>query len=200
MSWCSWSPSWSSCWPSPVVSPTCSTISVTRTEDQEPALKEYSRISSGSCCRWHIQREMKLIFCFHCVYDVYDGFILKCCRSRMSTTDLKWILNLKHQNTHLFYVFEPHFNNFLLWVENVEIVKHLLSTDKWKSFVENLKLIHTFSFQPFRGNPGYDEVTDLPFSTSCLSSLTANKEEINIKSISTCRMETMYNSSCINEK
>ena len=57
-----------------------------------------------------------------------------------------------------------------------------------------------FLFQPFRGNPGYDEVTDLPFSTSCLSNLTSNDSEINIKSITKCRMETMYNSTCINER
>ena len=54
--------------------------------------------------------------------------------------------------------------------------------------------------QPFRGNPGYDEVTDLPYSTGCLSSLTRDKEEINIRSIGSCRMETMYNSTCINER
>jgi len=51
--------------------------------------------------------------------------------------------------------------------------------------------------QPFRGNPNYDEVTNLPYDTSCISSLLANKSEININSIAQCKMETMYNSSCI---
>ena len=57
-----------------------------------------------------------------------------------------------------------------------------------------------FLFQPFRGNPGYDEVTDLPFSTSCLKELTSQRQEINIKSISACRMETMFSATCINER
>ena len=65
----------------------------------------------------------------------------------------------------------------------------------------NKKRVGTlFLLQPFRGNPGYDEVTDLPFSTSCLSNLTSDESEINIKSIAKCRMETMYNSTCINER
>ena len=51
--------------------------------------------------------------------------------------------------------------------------------------------------QPFRGNPNYDEVTNLPYDTSCITKLLANKSEINIHSISRCKMETMYNSTCI---
>ena len=51
--------------------------------------------------------------------------------------------------------------------------------------------------QPFRGNPDYDTVADLPFDTSCLEKLTRNTEEIHIKSINKCRMETMYRSSCM---
>ena len=51
--------------------------------------------------------------------------------------------------------------------------------------------------QPFRGNPNYDEVTNLPYDTACISKLLANKSEINIHSISRCKMETMYNSTCI---
>ena len=67
--------------------------------------------------------------------------------------------------------------------------------------LESKKRVRTlFLLQPFRGNPGYDEVTDLPFSTSCLSNLTSNDSKINIKSITKCRMETMYNSTCINER
>ena len=54
--------------------------------------------------------------------------------------------------------------------------------------------------QPFRGNPGYDAVTDLPYDTTCLSNLIRDKSEININLISKCKMETMYNSSCLNNK
>merc|ERR1719481_2347767 len=51
--------------------------------------------------------------------------------------------------------------------------------------------------QPFRGNPDYDRVADLPYNTNCLTSLTAAHDEINIKSITKCRMETMYDVSCM---
>ena len=54
-----------------------------------------------------------------------------------------------------------------------------------------------FLWQPFRGNPDYDTVADLPFDTICLEKLTRNTEEIHIKSINKCRMETMYRSSCM---
>ena len=54
-----------------------------------------------------------------------------------------------------------------------------------------------FFSQPFRGNPDYDTVADLPFDTHCLEKLTRNQEEIHIKSITKCRMETMYRSSCM---
>jgi hypothetical protein len=66
------------------------------------------------------------------------------------------------------------------------------------------KGIFTYFFwvllQPFRGNPNYDEVTNLPYDTACLSKLLANNSEININSISQCKMETMYNSSCIESR
>ena len=51
--------------------------------------------------------------------------------------------------------------------------------------------------QPFRGNPNYDTVADLPYSTDCLTDLTSSSENINVKSISKCRMETMYNATCM---
>ena len=51
--------------------------------------------------------------------------------------------------------------------------------------------------QPFRGNPNYDTVADLPYSTSCLSELTSTNDKINVKSIGACRMETMYNATCM---
>ena len=54
--------------------------------------------------------------------------------------------------------------------------------------------------QPFRGNPSYDEVTDIPYNTSCLARITENVTEITVKSIIKCRMETMYNSSCITDR
>ena len=40
-------------------------------------------------------------------------------------------------------------------------------------------------------------MTDLPYDTACLTTLTADDDEINIKTINKCRMETMYNSTCI---
>ena len=52
-------------------------------------------------------------------------------------------------------------------------------------------------FQPFRGNPDYDKVADLPYDSACLTSLAHGSEEINIKLIGQCRMETMYNTSCM---
>ena len=54
--------------------------------------------------------------------------------------------------------------------------------------------------QPFRGNPGYDEVTNLPYDTACLTKLLENKSEININSIEQCKRETMYNSSCLADR
>ena len=41
-----------------------------------------------------------------------------------------------------------------------------------------------FTFQPFRGNPDYDKVTDLPYDTVCLAGLAAGASEININAIS----------------
>ena len=51
--------------------------------------------------------------------------------------------------------------------------------------------------QPFRGNPNYDTVADLPYNTDCLTELTEAGENINVKSIGKCRMETMYNATCM---
>merc|ERR1719233_1167236 len=51
--------------------------------------------------------------------------------------------------------------------------------------------------QPFRGNPDYDKVADLPYDTSCLSSLANGMDKINIKDIAKCRLETMYNTTCM---
>ena len=55
-------------------------------------------------------------------------------------------------------------------------------------------------FQPFRGNPNYDTVANLPYDSKCLAQLTQGQEEINIKSIARCRMETMYDTVCMNNK
>merc|ERR1719270_1409577 len=54
--------------------------------------------------------------------------------------------------------------------------------------------------QPFRGNPNYDTVANLPYDSKCLAGLTTGQDEINIKSISKCRMETMYDTACMNNK
>merc|ERR1719239_1670624 len=54
--------------------------------------------------------------------------------------------------------------------------------------------------QPFRGNPDYDKVADLPYDTHCLSNLANDREEVNVKSIERCRMETMYNTTCMAAK
>ena len=43
-------------------------------------------------------------------------------------------------------------------------------------------------------------MTDLPYDTACLTTLTADESEINIKSINKCRMETMYSSGCIEDR
>ena len=43
-------------------------------------------------------------------------------------------------------------------------------------------------------------MTDLPYDTACLTTLTADESEINIKSINKCRMETMYSSGCIEDQ
>ena len=55
-------------------------------------------------------------------------------------------------------------------------------------------------FQPFRGNPDYDTVADLPYDSSCLLKMTENKAEIHIKSITQCRVETMYRTNCMKDK
>jgi hypothetical protein len=43
-------------------------------------------------------------------------------------------------------------------------------------------------------------VADLPYDTNCLSSIANGVDEINIKSIAKCRMETMYNTACMAKK
>ena len=54
--------------------------------------------------------------------------------------------------------------------------------------------------QPFRGNPGYDEVTNLPYDTTCITKLLDNKPQININAISSCMIRTVFNSSCIEDR
>ena len=49
-------------------------------------------------------------------------------------------------------------------------------------------------------SPAYDTVADLPYDSKCLQSLTTGQQEINIKSINSCRMETMYNTNCMTRK
>ena len=43
-------------------------------------------------------------------------------------------------------------------------------------------------------------MADLPYDSKCLQSLTSGQQEINIKSINSCRMETMYNTACMADK
>ena len=62
------------------------------------------------------------------------------------------------------------------------------------------KYLHFVLFQPFRGNPDYDKVANLPYDSRCLAGLTQGQEEINIRSIASCRMETMYDTACMNDK
>ena len=40
-----------------------------------------------------------------------------------------------------------------------------------------------FLFQPFRGNPDYDRVADLPYDSNCLKNVASSAAEINIHSI-----------------
>ena len=53
---------------------------------------------------------------------------------------------------------------------------------------------------PSLPSPAYDTVADLPYDSKCLQSLTTGQQEINIKSINSCRMETMYNTNCMTRK
>ena len=62
------------------------------------------------------------------------------------------------------------------------------------------KCLRFVLLQPFRGNPDYDKVANLPYDSRCLTGLTQGQEEINIRSISRCRMETMYDTACMNDK
>ena len=43
-------------------------------------------------------------------------------------------------------------------------------------------------------------MADLPYDTTCLSGIANGVDEINIKSIAKCRMETMYNTACMAKK
>ena len=73
--------------------------------------------------------------------------------------------------------------------------------DEWVSMFHNdLWWQEILIFQPFRGNPDYDTVADLPYDSSCLLKMTENKAEIHIKSITQCRVETMYKTSCMMDK
>ncbi|XP_059085448.1 short transient receptor potential channel 6-like [Tigriopus californicus] len=52
--------------------------------------------------------------------------------------------------------------------------------------------------QPFRGNPEYADVVDLPYNTTCLSSISSQRTNRN--TLARCIVETMYNTSCIIKK
>ena len=145
---------------------------------QAPAPRESSPTSSGCCCRWLLWAKLvkvNLQSCGKMQEKAWTWYEFK--------TLISCVGNIEHSLLTFF-------------VREIcgKCWKHLLTAGSGR--IE----IVIFHFQPFRGNPGYDEVTDLPFSTSCLTSLTENKDEINMKSITTCRMETMYNSTCINQK
>ena len=43
-------------------------------------------------------------------------------------------------------------------------------------------------------------MANLPYDSRCLAGLTQGQEEINIRSIAKCRMETMYDTACMNDK
>ena len=43
-------------------------------------------------------------------------------------------------------------------------------------------------------------MADLPYDTNCLIKMTENRDEVHIKSITKCRMETMYDTSCMLNK
>ncbi len=49
--------------------------------------------------------------------------------------------------------------------------------------------------QPFRGNPEYKDVADLPYNATCLSEISSQQTDIN--TLKTCIVETLYNTSCI---
>ena len=69
--------------------------------------------------------------------------------------------------------------------------------------------------QPFRGNPEYKDVADLPYNTTCLAEISSDQTDINtlsmifsiihrlqlflhpMTSLETCIVETLYNTSCI---
>ena len=85
-----------------------------------------------------------------------------------------------------------------LWKFEADIIKP-------KEITENPPILRFTLYlylvlQPFRGNPNYDTVANLPYDSKCLAGLTTGQDEINIKSISKCRMETMYDTACMNSK
>lgn len=49
--------------------------------------------------------------------------------------------------------------------------------------------------QPFRGNPEYRDVADLPYNSTCLQGITSHHTDIS--TLSRCIVETLYNTSCI---
>ena len=57
-----------------------------------------------------------------------------------------------------------------------------------------------FLSQPFRANPDYDEVTDLPYNTTCLSNAATAGEKLDLMTINKCQMKTIYNTTCILDK
>jgi len=49
--------------------------------------------------------------------------------------------------------------------------------------------------QPFRGNPEYHDVADLPYNSSCLNDIKTDRTDM--RSLSSCIVETLYNTTCI---
>jgi len=49
--------------------------------------------------------------------------------------------------------------------------------------------------QPFRGNPEYSDVADLPYNSTCLTQI--SNVHTDMKSLRECIVETLYNTSCI---
>jgi len=82
----------------------------------------------------------------------------------------------------------------------VSYMFNYLSTGTGSSTKEIFTYFFWVLLQPFRGNPDYDKVADLPYDTDCLSSLAATASEININSIQRCRLETMYNTTCMSAR
>jgi len=82
----------------------------------------------------------------------------------------------------------------------VSYMFNYLSDGKASSTIRIFKYFFWVMLQPFRANPDYDKVADLPYDTECLTSLAAQSSEINVNSIAKCRLETMYNTTCMASK